>query len=77
MLQPVLANNMLEDSDDRKVEIKYGDGDGAADLLTDTGINNTNAEQIKTGSMYKVTCEYSSTGANKGLVCTIRITDAT
>ena len=72
----VLAHNISQDSNDRRINIKGPDSN--TDLAEDAtqlpvGLNNG----IKTGSMYTVTCTMGTSGGEKGLVKTITISNIT
>lgn len=68
MLQSVLSNNISQDGD-RKVQVKLGETEI---LKTDATSISTRAT---TGKTYKVKCNYSSAGGNKGLVNEIVVTE--
>ena len=70
MLQAVLSNNMGADSADRQVEVYSAGSEGIALKEDATGLPATKA---KSGSTYTVTCEYSTSGGDKGLVKKIKI----
>lgn len=67
MLQAVLANNLSQDSDERKITVSGS---------TSLGITDTTITKVPTGSTYKVECKYSDKGANKGLVNIIEVSSA-
>lgn len=67
MMQSVLSNNLSVDDDDRKVAIT-----GAASM--DKNANSAPLSSISTGAVYEVECTYGSSGGNKGLVTSIKIT---
>ena len=65
LYQAVLANNVSQDSDSRKVAIT-----GLCEMQASaTGLPESLYSTIESGSTYKVTCKYSS----EGLVSTINI----
>ena len=72
LLQAVLSNNLLADSDDRRVTVNKGTGTG---IVMTTSATSAPTSSVKTGSSYKVTCNYSSSGGNTGLVNDITITE--
>jgi len=68
LLQAVLANNVSQDSDDRKI---YVDGNATGFMSnTDTKLPEALAQS---GSTYTVKCSYGDSGATKGLVTKITI----
>ena len=68
LIQTVLSNNMSADDVDRQVEI---DGDVT---LSETGTSAETATQgIATGATYQVTCHYSKSGGDQGLINRITI----
>ena len=83
LLQSVIASNALEENAERKVSVYYGDGTGtalidASGTNAGTSINQTNySTNIKSGNTYSISCEYSTGGANTGLVNVIRIKSST
>ena len=65
LLQSVVANNMQEDDDARKVEV-----DGAITLDQ----NASSVNKVPTGAVYNVSISISDNGSDKGLVNKITIT---
>lgn len=72
LLQAVLSNNLSADSDDRRITVNTGSGSG---IVMATDSTSAPTDQVKTGSSYKVKCNYSSSGGNTGLVTDITITE--
>ena len=71
MLQAVVANNMAQDENSRKVKVLFVDCEGISnDLDEDTAT----APKVKTGATYFVDCHIDTTGSDKGLVSAIGVT---
>lgn len=68
----VLANNVSQDSDDRRVEIE-GPTTNSNMKKNATSLPASLANDVKSGSMYKVTCSMGTSDGNKGLVTKIKI----
>ena len=66
MLQAVLANNTSADDDNRKVSVS-----GAVEMSKSS--SSLPATKANTGAIYKVTCEYGTSGGNVGLVTNIKV----
>ena len=83
LLQSVIASNALEENAERKVSVYYGEGTStalidASGTNAGTSINQTNySANIKSGNTYSISYEYSTSGANTGLVNVIRIKSST
>lgn len=73
----VLAHNISQDSTDRQIEI-VGPGNNKVPHLKEnaTTLPPELTSDIKTGSMYNVTCTMGTSGGEKGLVTTITISVA-
>ena len=71
LIQAVFQNNLSADSTDRQIIIKQGNSQilGETDTSASTALS-----KISTGSTYTVTCEYSTSGGDAGLVNVITIT---
>lgn len=67
LLQAVLSSNMQEDNEDRLISV-----DGAVTMNKDS--DSAPTQEINAGKSYSVQCNYSNSGANKGLVNSITIT---
>ena len=76
LYQAVLANNVSQDSDSKKVSITNS-ATADAGLASSALAMPTGYANIPTGSSYNVVCGYSSSGGNAGLVTTITISNAT
>lgn len=73
LLQSVVANNLSVDDDNRRVSVSTESGKSFGINIT-KGASSVGTK-AKTGSTYSVTCNYASSGANKGLVESITIGD--
>lgn len=67
LLAAALANNTSEESADRKVTVNVDDP--VSNVIPES----TSYTRVPTGNMYKVTCQYGSSGGKKGVVDIIKV----
>ena len=76
LYQAVLSNNVSQDSNTRRVTIT-NNVDTTASLAPNSKEMPDGFNEIETGSSYKVSCSYGTSGAAAGLVQTITIDNVT
>lgn len=67
LMAAALANNTSEESADRKVTVNVDDP--VSNVIPES----TSYTRVPTGNMYKVTCQYGSSGGKKGVVDIIKV----
>ena len=75
MLQTVVANNMAQDEETRQVEVYFSDNckDSSGNNVQSLEKTSTLAPRVVTRRTYKVICNISSKGKNKGVVQSISV----
>ena len=75
MLQTVVENNKTQDEETHQVEVYFSDNckDKSGNNIQNIEKTSTSAPKVPTGSKYKVTCNISNKGKNKGLVESISV----
>jgi len=68
LLQAVLSNNTAQESNDRKIYVM-----GNANINMSSSATSLPATLAESSSVYKVKCNYGTTGATKGLIISIQI----
>lgn len=75
MLKEVVAHNMSQDDETRQVEVYFSDNckDGSGNNVQNIEKTSISAPKVSTKFTYKVICNISSKGKNKGLVQNISL----
>ena len=75
MIQAVVSNNIAQDEEMRQVEVYFSDNckDNSGNNVQNLEKTSTSAPKVSTKFTYKVRCNISSKGKNKGLVQSISV----